>query len=95
MGILDKQQVDKNYVSVGSWMGMMFVCAIPVIGLIMILVWAFAGDNESRKNCFRAILSWAVIMVVLCAALGVVLAHFGGMPAVQKFIEDHQVALNQ
>jgi hypothetical protein len=31
---------DSNYVLAGSWMWMMFVTAIPVIGWIMILVWA-------------------------------------------------------
>ena len=76
-------------------MGMMFVCFIPVINLIMVLVWAFAGENESRKNYFRAILSWSLIMVVLSVALGMVIAHSGGMPAVQKFIEDHQVAQSE
>jgi uncharacterized integral membrane protein len=90
-----EKPTDHNYISIGSWMGMMFVCAIPVIGLIMVLVWAFAGENESRKNYFRAILSWVLILVVVGVAAGVALTHFGGMPAVQKFIQDHQVALNQ
>jgi hypothetical protein len=92
---MEKQVMDRNYISVGSWMGMMFVTAIPLIGLIMVLVWAFAGENDSRKNYYRAILSWVLILVVLCVALGVVLTHFGGMPAVQKFIEDHQVAQSE
>jgi uncharacterized integral membrane protein len=90
-----ERPTDHNYISVGSWMGMMFVCAIPVIGLIMVLVWAFAGENESRKNYFRAILSWVVIIVVMGVAAGVALTHFGGMPAVQQFIQDHQVAQSQ
>jgi uncharacterized integral membrane protein len=90
MSILDKQ-VDRNYVSVGSWMGMMFISAIPVIGLVMILVWAFAGENESRKNYFRAILSWALIMVVLGVALGLVISHIGGAPVIQRFIQDHNL----
>ena len=54
---------DNNYISVGSWMFMMFVTAIPVIGLIMLLVWAFVGDNESRKNYYRAILAWCGIFM--------------------------------
>jgi len=94
MSTLDKQ-MDRNYVSVGSWMGMMFVTAIPVIGLLMILVWAFSGENESRKNYFRAILSWVLIMVVVGVALGVAIAHVGGMPAVQKFIQDHNLNRTQ
>ena len=81
---------DRNYVSVGSWMGMLFVTAIPVIGLIMALVWAFSGENESRKNYYRAILSWILILVALCVVLGLVIGWLGGGPALQKFIQDHQ-----
>jgi hypothetical protein len=34
-------------------------------------------------------------MVVLWAVLVGVIIHIGGMPVVQKFIEDHQVAQSQ
>jgi len=77
-------------------MGMMFVTAIPVIGLLMVLVWAFSGENESRKNYFRAILAWILIVVAVCVALGLVIGWLGGTPAIQKFIQDHQnLAHNQ
>jgi uncharacterized integral membrane protein len=95
MSIMERQTGDRNYISVGAWMGMMFVSCIPVINLIMVLVWAFAGENESRKNYFRAILAWTLIMVVLWAILVGIIIHVGGMPAVQKFIEDHQVAQSE
>jgi uncharacterized integral membrane protein len=87
---LNSKQEDRNFVSVGSWMGMMFVTAIPVIGLLMILVWAFSGENESRKNYFRAILSWILILVLLGVAAGVAIGYLGAGPAIQKFIQDHQ-----
>ena len=74
---------DRNYISVGSWIWMMLVTAIPIVGLIMILVWAFTGDNESRKNYFRAILVWLLIAVVF--AVVVVLA--GSSPAILKYIQ--------
>lgn len=83
-------QEDRNYVSVGSWMGMIFVTAIPIVGLIMALVWAFSGENESRKNYYRAILSWILILVAMGVALGLVIGWLGGGPALQKFIQDHQ-----
>lgn len=74
---------DRNYISVAAWMGMMFIAAIPFIGQIMVLVWAFAGDNESRKNYFRAILMWFVVFV----GLFVCLALLGNGPAVLKQVE--------
>ncbi|MGA9779140.1 MAG: hypothetical protein ACLPRE_12850 [Limisphaerales bacterium] len=87
-------QEERNYISVGSWMGMMFVTAIPLIGLIMILVWAFSGENESRKNYFRAILAWILILVAACVALVLVIGWLGGEPALQKTIQDHSLPHN-
>ena len=72
-------EAERNYVSVGSWMWMMFVTAIPIVGLIMIFVWAFSGENESRKNYYRAILAWVAVLV----SLFVVLAVIGQWPHVQ------------
>ena len=73
---------DRNYISVGSWMLMMLVTAIPIIGLIMILVWAFTGENESRKNYYRAILLWVLIIIALI--VGIVL--LGASPAIMKYL---------
>jgi cytochrome bd-type quinol oxidase subunit 2 len=72
-------EAERNYVSVGSWMWMMFVTAIPIVGVIMIFVWAFSGANESRKNYYRAILAWVGILIGLI----VVLALIGQWPHVQ------------
>ena len=84
------EQEDRNYVSTRSWMGMMFVTAIPVIGWLMILVWAFTGENQSRKNYFRAILSWILVLVVLSVAAAFAINWLGAGPAIQRFIQDHQ-----
>ena len=88
-------QEERNYISVGSWMGMMFVTAIPVVGLLMILVWAFTGENESRKNYFRAILAWILIFVAACVALVLVFGWLGDEPALQKTIQDHSLPHTQ
>ena len=34
---------DKNYVSVGFWVIALLVAAIPCIGWVMIIVWAFGS----------------------------------------------------
>jgi peptidoglycan/LPS O-acetylase OafA/YrhL len=43
--------------------------AIPCIGLIMTFVWAFVGENESRKNYFKALLIWYLILGIAALAL--------------------------
>ncbi len=65
-------------------MWMMFVTAIPCLGLLMVLIWAFTGENESRKSYFRAILVWFGILVALFLALALI----GQLPLLQKLAED-------
>ena len=77
------EENDKNYMSVGQWMLVLFVTALPCIGVIMVLVWAFVGDNETRKNYFRAVIAWFAIIV----GLVVLLALVGQLPLRQKQIQ--------
>jgi hypothetical protein len=74
---------DNNYISTGSWMWMMFVTAIPFVGFIMMIVWCFTGENESRKNYFRAIWAWILVFFALIVAL----ALLGHGPAFLKHIQ--------
>jgi len=74
---------DRNYVSIGSWMLMMLVTAVPIVGQIMIIVWAFAGDNDSRKNYFRAILMFFVLFI----GLFVLLVMLGSWSAILQKVQ--------
>ena len=62
---------------------LMFVTAIPVVGQILVLVLAFVGENESRKNYFRAILVWMGILI--CAVI--LLGMLGALPAIQQQLQ--------
>lgn len=56
--------------SVGSWMLTLFVCGIPVIGVIYLLVLAFgSGAAPSKRNFARAMLIWALIALVVTGFL--------------------------
>lgn len=55
----------KNYVSFWFWLFAIFVMAIPCVGIIMTVVWAFWGENESRKNYFRAMIAWILIFLII------------------------------
>ena len=39
-----KPSGDENYVSIWFWMFAQFVSVIPLIGWVMILVWAYTGE---------------------------------------------------
>ena len=56
--------------TVGSWMLTLFVCGIPVIGVIYLLVLAFgSGAAPSKRNFARATLIWALIALVVTGFL--------------------------
>jgi hypothetical protein len=57
--------------SMGQFLGMMLLTCIPVVGLVLLLVWAFSGSsNENKKNFARAELIMAIIVTVLWLILG-------------------------
>lgn len=53
-------------VSTGNWFWTMFICAIPVVNLIFLLIWSFSsGTNKNKQNFARAKLFWLVITTIL------------------------------
>ena len=60
---------DRNYVSFWFWFLAPLVMMIPCVGIIMVFVWAFSGENESRKNFYKAMLAWWAIIIVVYAVL--------------------------
>ena len=63
---------NKSTVSVWFWMFAIFVMALPCVGMIMVVVWDFLGENESRKNFFKAVLLWYLIIAVVWTVLFVI-----------------------
>ncbi|MBP3240878.1 MAG: hypothetical protein J6M92_10095 [Oribacterium sp.] len=52
--------------SLGDWMITLFITFIPVLGFIMLLVWAFGGgSSKSKANWAKATLIWMIIGIIL------------------------------
>ena len=70
-------------VSVGEWMLTMLIMCIPIIGLVMLFVWAFGGGAQpSKANWAKASLLWMVLMfviVILFIALGFGVGMLGAL----------------
>ena len=75
---------DKNYISVGHWMLLLLLASLPCVGVILILVFAFVGENESRKNYFRALIAWFLVILGIILILGLL----GEWPELQKQIHE-------
>lgn len=51
--------------SIGQYMITMLIAAIPVVGFIFLLIWAFSSDtNTNKKNFCRATLIYMAIGIV-------------------------------
>lgn len=67
---------DMTPLSIGSYLGMMLITAIPLIGFIMLLVWSFGGNvNRNKKNWARATLIMGIVLFGLMVGFGSVLTN--------------------
>jgi len=60
--------INTNYkpMSIGDWLITFIIQAIPLVGFIMLFVWAFGdGTHPSKKTWAQASLIFALIMFVL------------------------------
>lgn len=61
-------------VSFGEWFLTIFLTAIPLVGIVLLFVWAFgATTNPSKANWAKASLAWAAIAIVLYLLIFVVI----------------------
>ncbi|HEX2925273.1 MAG TPA: hypothetical protein VHP38_03290 [Ruminiclostridium sp.] len=57
-------------VTTGDWFLTILITAIPLIGLIMLFVWAFGGGaNENKSSWAKAMLIWVLILGVIAGIL--------------------------
>jgi hypothetical protein len=60
------QYQNKPVLSVGDWFVTILITAIPLVGLIMLFVWAFgSGTNPNKANWAKAQLIWMLIAIVI------------------------------
>lgn len=52
--------------SVKDWVITILISAIPLVGLVMLFLWAFgSNENVNKANWAKATLIWAAIAIVL------------------------------
>jgi len=72
---MSDNSMSSETVSLGDWIVTMILSSIPIVGLIMILVWAFGGGTKpSKKNYARAFIIMAIIGIVLGIIFGILFA---------------------
>lgn len=84
---MDQFNLQQNYkpMTIGDWLITFLIQIIPLVGIVMLFVWAFGGDTHpSKKTWAQATLLWFVIMIILfiiffAALWGFIMSMFGGM----------------
>lgn len=60
-------------VSIGTWLGILFLSIIPCVNIIMLFVWAFADGKKSRQNWAKAYLIFIAICIVISILLSLII----------------------
>lgn len=72
-----------NYrpMTMGDWLVTLIIQMIPLVGLIMLFVWAFGdGTHPSKKTWAQASLIMTLIGIVLAIIfIGVIISMFGSL----------------
>lgn len=56
---------ENKIISTGEWIGTFILTSIPIIGWILLFMWAFGGpDNQSKSNWAKAILFIMAIFIL-------------------------------
>ena len=74
-------------VSILDWVLTIIVMAIPCVNVIMLFVYAFTGDKESKKNFFKARLILIAASIIASVIFWVVLIIVLG-PRIPQLLED-------
>ena len=68
-----------------EWALTIFISGLPIVGLIMLLVWAFSGDtNIHKKNWAKGYLLLMLIGFIIAMAF---LFLFGGIAVLSKLFD--------
>jgi ABC-type Na+ efflux pump permease subunit len=80
-GAQQYQQLMNKPISLGEWFVTLLIAAIPLVGFIMLFVWAFSGNtNVNKANWAKATLLWMAVLIVLGALFfGAFAAFFSSM----------------
>jgi hypothetical protein len=73
---------DKNYVSFWFWIFAIVFAWIPCFGFLFSVICAFAGENESRKNYFKAALAlqiFALLLIISFHSMGFLMVAFDAL----------------
>jgi len=78
---MDQQGTTYTPMTIGDWIITFIITYIPLVGFIMLFVWAFGdGNHPSKKTWAQAVLIMIAISIVLAIVFfGIIASILGGI----------------
>ena len=78
---MDQQGTNYTPMTIGDWIITFIITYIPLVGFIMLFVWAFGdGTHPSKKTWAQALLIMIAISIVLAIVFfGIIASILGGI----------------
>lgn len=75
---ISQKSGEENIMTTKEWVLNLFLISIPIVGIIMLLVWAFGDDNgnKTRKNFSRGYLLFSLIVTAVVIVIYVIMVVF-------------------
>ena len=82
--MMDERNLPAQYKPLSPWayFGYSLLFSIPLVGFILLIVFALSNDNINRRNYARSYFVSILFAVILMIILFVILAIFGGLAAI-------------
>ncbi len=78
-----EQQFNNRTLDPKEWALTIFISSLPIIGFIMLLVWAFSDGNIHRKNWAQGtLILWVIALAIALAFLFL----FGGLAMINNWL---------
>lgn len=68
---MEQNNQDNRPLSPWAYWGLSLLYAIPVIGLIFVIIFSFGSSNINRRNFTRSYWCWILLVLILVLALAV------------------------
>jgi hypothetical protein len=69
-----------DFISFGEWFLTVFLSAIPLVGIVLLFVWAFGSTTHpSKANWAKARLAWIAVGIAFSLMIFVIMFFFWGV----------------
>jgi len=71
MSDMENNEQQAPVMSLKEWVIAIIISSVPLVGLVMLFVWAFSGSgiNENKKNWAKALLVIQLVCIILVVLL--------------------------